>query len=164
MKVLNYLLNIFKVYGFKIIDIHTATSILRDQLKNINDEIFNYVQDVVCPKISAPDKVKWTYLNLSRDSLWITAKDRDMSFMPGGTISINYHIKSNLWDIPWISNYDSQYGGELCRLPKDLFNEVIIGFFKKGYSVIQNNSDTEITVVIYKAADKTYCEKNKIKL
>lgn len=80
------------------------------------------------------------------------------------TVSINYHIKSNLWDIPWISNYDSQYGGELCRLPKDLFNEVIIGFFKKGYSVIQNNSDTEITVVIYKAADKTYCEKNKIKL
>lgn len=91
MKVLNYLLNIFKVYGFKIIDIHTATSILRDQLKNINDEIFNYVQDVVCPKISAPDKVKWTYLNLSRDSLWITAKDRDMSFMPGGTISIYFH-------------------------------------------------------------------------
>lgn len=60
-------------------DTLTAISILKNQVKNINDEIFNYVQNVVCPKVSAPDEVRWTYLNLSKDSLWITAKDRDMS-------------------------------------------------------------------------------------
>lgn len=75
-------------------------------------------------------------------------------------VSIKYHMKSNLWDIPWVSDD----GGELCRLPKDLFNEVIMGFLKKGYSVTQNNSDTGTIVIIYKAVDKTYCEKNKIKL
>lgn len=72
-------------------------------------------------------------------------------------------MKSNLWDIPWVSD-DSQYGGELCRLPKDLFNEVIMGFLKKGYSVIRNNSDTGTMVIVYKAVDKTYCEEYKIKL
>lgn len=94
MKVLNFLLNIFKVYGFKIMDTLTAISILRNQVKNINDEIFNYVQNVVCPKVSAPDEVRWTYLNLSKDSLWITAKDRDMSQVPGGTIEITFKDKS----------------------------------------------------------------------
>ena len=72
----------------------TAISILKNQVKNINGEIFNYVQNVVCPKVSAPDEVRWTYLNLSKDSLWITAKDRDMSQIPGGTIEITFKDKS----------------------------------------------------------------------
>ena len=41
---------------------------------------------------------------------------------------------------------------------------VIMGFIKKGYSVIRNNYDTETNVIVYKAVDKTYCEKCKVKL
>ena len=94
MKVLNFLLNIFKVYGFKIMNTLIAISILKNQVKNINGEIFNYVQSVVCPKISAPDEVRWTYLNLLKDSLWITSKDCNMSQVPGGTIEITFKNKS----------------------------------------------------------------------
>ena len=75
-------------------------------------------------------------------------------------VSINYHMKSNLWDIPWVSDD----GSELCRLPEDLFDKVIMGFIKKGYSVIRNNYDTGTNVIVYKAVDKTYCERRKVKL
>lgn len=76
-------------------------------------------------------------------------------------VLINYHMKSNLWDIPRVISDD---GGELCRLPEDLFDKVIMGFIKKGYSVIRNNYDAGINVIVYKAVDKTYCERCKVKL
>ena len=75
-------------------------------------------------------------------------------------VLIDYNMNSNLWDIPRVSDD----GGELCRLPKDLFDGVIMGFIKKGYSVIRNNYDTGTNVIVYKAVDKTYCERCKVKL
>lgn len=70
-------------------------NILRNQIKEINNTIFEYVQNVVCPKISIFNEVTWTYLNLSKNSLWITAKNPDMSRLPGGTIAIDF--KNGTW-------------------------------------------------------------------
>lgn len=77
-------------------DTLTTISILKNQIKEFNNGIFEYVQNVVCPKISpSGDKINWKYLNLSKDCLWITAINPDMSQVPGGTIAIEF--KNGTW-------------------------------------------------------------------